>query len=1504
MKRILTLLVFVFLVVFSGCEDIQDPSMSEGGVKIASPLEQVDAIKVSLPKLKKTLNSLKSLTSEPQSQGASASTRASSNGNINNVKEYILALEERIEALEAYVYDNQPNNWTETTYATIEMYEETIGVLAYIQCEIEALKETLETTKEEILEDVATNINDCFDSMKLWVNEQLTGYYDIAATDAMLAKLQESLTAEDESVRKDVEALRKDLAEQMDDMRNGYKSAIKSAIEENNGILDAKLKKVISELNARVDDVIEDMDERMKDIEDRLGKLEGTVEALINRIQSIAYIPIFDDEKARVNFPNTDTSEGRLTLDFKISPKNAVEDLVKAARTAGVVTVQALYTGTAKFVDLPLVECSADGTEGVFTVTVECDSLNMDFYNGDLNARAIMYISDGNNDKNSEYIPLIPNLIYVPNNQIWYSVMGKTPVEIEIVNGPKIVSNSYDLAKGCYVVTFDQSITTIPYSYFAGKQELKTVSLPNSIKRIENSAFEGCTNLSQIALGNSVTSIGTKAFKDCALTYVELPKILNTIGADAFDYTEIQSFNGGSTENDGLTLILNNKIKAVAFGGIKDGKYAMPAGVISVDADVFKNCTKISEVNIDNIQAWFNIDFVNQYSNPLHNGAVLKLDNEEVTDVTFPEIMTVVKPYTFYGCNSLRSVTLHSKVAAVSESAFSNCSNLSVLSLQAMAAPSFGDNVFEGCDKLKIYIPNNEEAIKSYISCNWYNLYQHLIVWNVGVFPKNHCIEYTTSDNKPVVIQADNLHSNTYENGKGVITFTVPCTSFRGFASGNERILTCTLPESVEVIGNSSFEGCSNMLSFVIPDAVTAIKASAFKGCRSLTDITIPQNVSEIGASAFEGCSSLSDFVLPSKVTTIGSKLFAGCVKLNNVLIHKGITSIGERAFAGCTGLTSLEFESTTPPVIHTTSFDECHNLKITIPTDETSLRSYLAGSWSDAILQKIPYILDPANLPSGYWIEYTTNDNQPVQFKDSNIFHSYYLNDRGVALSRNKITSFGGFATGAERILTCTLPESVEVIGNSSFEGCSNMLSFVIPDAVTAIKASAFKGCRSLTDITIPQNVSEIGASAFEGCSSLSDFVLPSKVTTIGSKLFAGCVKLNNVLIHKGITSIGERAFAGCTGLTSLEFESTTPPVIHTTSFDECHNLKITIPTDETSLRSYLAGSWSDAILQKIPYILDPANLPSGYWIEYTTNDNQPVQFKDSNIFHSYYLNDRGVALSRNKITSFDGFTTGAERILTCTLPESVTIISNSAFKGCSAMTTYEIDSNIKEIQESAFNGCTNLTKVIFHSSTPPIVDANAFETTLMCIDIPESAEMQYIQCDWSIRYKRLIQFKEYPESHLIRYKTLNAQAVTVNESLDAQLLKNTYDGGEGILILDRPVVSIPENAFNSSTYLSEITFPSILENIGSKAFYSCRALKTLVLPDNLIEIGDNAFYGATNLETVTLGSAIKKIGNAAFYSCENLTSINLPDGILEIGMSALSWCENLNSIHIYEMV
>ena len=82
------------------------------------------------------------------------------------------------------------------------------------------------------------------------------------------------------------------------------------------------------------------------------------------------------------------------------------------------------------------------------------------------------------------------------------------------------------------------------------------------------------------------------------------------------------------------------------------------------------------------------------------------------------------------------------------------------------------------------------------------------------------------------------LVSNTYKDGKGVLTFDDDITLIGGGAfSGCTTLATITIPESVTTIGNSAFDGCSSLTSITIPDSVTTIGEGAFSGCSSLTSV-------------------------------------------------------------------------------------------------------------------------------------------------------------------------------------------------------------------------------------------------------------------------------------------------------------------------------------------------------------------------------------------------------------------------------------------------------------------------------------------------------------------------------------------------------------------------------------------------------------------------------------------------------------------------------------------
>ena len=75
-----------------------------------------------------------------------------------------------------------------------------------------------------------------------------------------------------------------------------------------------------------------------------------------------------------------------------------------------------------------------------------------------------------------------------------------------------------------------------------------------------------------------------------------------------------------------------------------------------------------------------------------------------------------------------------------------------------------------------------------------------------------------------------------------------------------------TIPNSVTVIGEWAFEGCTSLTSITIPDSVTKIENWAFSMCTSLTSVTIPDSVTEMGVYVFGGCVNLTEINASSSV--------------------------------------------------------------------------------------------------------------------------------------------------------------------------------------------------------------------------------------------------------------------------------------------------------------------------------------------------------------------------------------------------------------------------------------------------------------------------------------------------------------------------------------------------------------------------------------------------------------------------------------------------------------
>lgn len=94
--------------------------------------------------------------------------------------------------------------------------------------------------------------------------------------------------------------------------------------------------------------------------------------------------------------------------------------------------------------------------------------------------------------------------------------------------------------------------------------------------------------------------------------------------------------------------------------------------------------------------------------------------------------------------------------------------------------------------------------------------------------------------------------------------------------------------------------------------------------------------------------------------------------------------------------------------------------------------------------------------------------------------------------------------------------------------------------------------------------------------------------------------------------------------------------------------------------------------------------------------------------------------------------------------------------------------------------------------------------------------------------------------------------------------------------------------------TKITNVQFPSTLEEIGSSAFSSCKSLMCEIsLPHSLKRIENSAFSSSAIKGNLALPESLEYIGGSAFSSCSGLTgSLTIPSGVHVIYSSAFSSC------------
>ena len=904
-------------------------------------------------------------------------------------------------------------------------------------------------------------------------------------------------------------------------------------------------------------------------------------------------------------------------------------------------------------------------------------------------------------------------------------------------------------------------------------------------------------------------------------------------------------------------------------------------------------------------------------------------DCDLLTLITIPDSVTSIGGGAFLGCSSLESFIVekgntvyHSErnclIETESKTLIVGCKNSVIPSDGSVT--SIGDSAFQNCSALtSIIIPDSVTNIAS------------------GAFSGCSGLKSITI---PFVGGSMKTASDTYQYPFGYIFGT---SSYEGGVSAQQYYYDSStssttnsyyyIPSSLKSVtvtgGNilrGAFYNCSALESITIGGSVASIGDSAFDGCSSLKKVYISDiaawcaidfgntsaNPLSNGAALYLNGELVTSLDIPDSVTSIGDYAFYNCDSLTSIVIPDSVTSIGDSAFDGCTKLIQKE---------NGVSYVDKWVIDVDSSLTQVQLRDNTVGIADGAFsgcrsLESI--IVEEGNTvyhSEGNCLIKTDSKTLVLGCKNS------------IIPSDGSVTSIGKYAfKGCDSLTSMTIPDSVTSIGYGAFSHCSSLTGITIPDSVKSIGDGAFFWCASLESITIPDSVKSIGDGAFCQCASLKSITIPDSVKSIGDDAFSLCASLKSITIRGSVTSIGDRAFGLCSSLTSINIPDSVTS-IGDWAFSHCSSLtSITIPDSVTSIGDYAFSSCSSLTSITIPNSVKSIGSSAFFGCSSLTSIVIPdsvtrignsafsccnslesitlpfVRAKlngSTNTGFSYIFSLPigsgiwGVPSSLKKVVITGGTSIGDSAFFGCsgltsiTIPDGVTSIGHHAFFGCSGLTSITIPDSVTRIGYSAFSGCSGLTSITIGNGVTSI----GYSAFSGCDSLKE-VHISDIAAWFAIHASSMYSNFTCPESPLCYGAAL-------------------YLNGEIVTSLEIPdsVTSIGAGALTGCGSLTSITIPDSVTSIGIGAFARCSSLESIV-----VEAGNTVYHSEGNClirtasKTLIAGcknsvipsdGSVTRIDDRAFSGRSSLTSITIPGSVTRIGDNAFTYCRSLTNIN-----
>lgn len=581
-------------------------------------------------------------------------------------------------------------------------------------------------------------------------------------------------------------------------------------------------------------------------------------------------------------------------------------------------------------------------------------------------------------------------------------------------------------------------------------------------------------------------------------------------------------------------------------------------------------------------------------------------------------------------------------------------------------------------------------------------------------------------------------------------------------------------------------------------------------------DETFDEYPSKYGYSAFYNQPKLTKVTISSSVTAIPKYLFYNCTALSDVAIQERLVSIPEYSFTNC-NLSAL-----------------------TLPNSVKSIGRY---AFADNLSLKSAVLGDNVQIIGNYAFSGCSN-----------------LTDLDLG---NSLVTIGDYAfqsigSNVNTGLNVVCPNTLSSIGEYAFKG-SSISSINIPDSVTKIGECCFIGNTKLKEVTIGNGCRELPEAVFYGCSALTSVVLNDGLEKISNRAFANCKSLESISIPGTVVQIGDATtsddympFYGCSALKNVRFEDGKNGLVLGSHYYEYYTY------DKNNHISWVissGGVFSGCPLEEL-YIgrnISYQNNP-----KYDTFEKEPKYYGYSAFYNKTKLTKVTISPAVTEIPAYLFYKNAS---LTMTSLPKVKKIGESAFQGCSKLTTLNLGEDLQVVGSDAFNGCKNVTKLTFPDATTTI-GSRAFQD---CSSVTEVTVGKGLK---SIGANAFLNCKSFTALLLPNGFT------TMGESAFEGCIKLT------VAKLGKSLTAVPARAFKDCIALSEMRVPATVKSIGDEAFYNDYSLAVVSMQEGLEKIGKGVFYNNRGILEFSIPGTVTSIGQNCFYGCTNTSVMAFEDG------------------------